>query len=210
MNAQTLSLLVLLSASGSAMATPLSEIQHQWAHCQYELTGKAQQACLERVVEVNDAALKADPFSDELKVWLAINTSTLAGAKGGFGALSLAKRAKALLEEVIRHDDSVLAGSAYTSLGSLYYQVPGWPLGFGDDDKAQALLLKALEINPDGIDPNFFYADYLMEQKRYREAQTYLRRAQQAPARPDRPLADAGRQKEVAEALQSVDSKLKV
>jgi hypothetical protein len=54
-------------------------------------------------------------------------------------------------------DPRALQGSAYTSLGSLYYQVPGWPIGFGDDKRAEAMLLKALEINPDGIDPNYFY-----------------------------------------------------
>ncbi|QTG98208.1 tetratricopeptide repeat protein, partial [Vibrio furnissii] len=63
-------------------------------------------------------------------------------------ALSLVKEAKVLLEQVIETAPETLDGSAYTSLGSLYYQVPGWPIGFGDDDKAEAMLQKALEINP--------------------------------------------------------------
>ena len=35
-------------------------------------------------------------------------------------------------------------GSAYTSLGTLYFKVPGWPVGFGDEEKAEELLRKAL------------------------------------------------------------------
>jgi Tfp pilus assembly protein PilF len=106
-------------------------------------------------------------------------------------------------------DPNALQGSAYTSLGTLYFKVPGWPVGFGDDDKAEELLKKALVINPDGIDPNYFYGDYLLEQKRYAEAEQALLKAQQAPARPERPLADAGRQEEIQVALLTVRKKLK-
>jgi Tfp pilus assembly protein PilF len=50
--------------------------------------------------------------------------------------------------------------------GALYYQVPGWPIGFGDKDKANELLKKALALNPDGIDPNYFYGDFLLKEKK--------------------------------------------
>ena len=51
-------------------------------------------------------------------------------------------------------DPKALAGSAYTSLGSLYYQVPGWPIGFGDDKKAREMLEAAgyeVTDQPDGV-----------------------------------------------------------
>ena len=79
-------------------------------------------------------------------------------------------------------DGTALDGSAYNSLGVLYYKVPGWPIGFGDKNKARELLQKALSINPRGIDPNFFYGEYLVETKRPEEAVPYLERALQAPA----------------------------
>jgi len=77
-----------------------------------------------------------------------------------------------------------LEGSAYTSLGALYYQVPGWPLAFGNKKQAEKLLLQALEINPDGIDSNYFWGDYLVQQKRSAEARSALLKAQGAPTRP--------------------------
>ena len=71
--------------------------------------------------------------------------STWAGAKGGLGALSLAKRARQPLEAALKLDPAALDGSAYTSLGTLYSKVPGFPAGFGDDDKAEQLLKSALQ-----------------------------------------------------------------
>jgi len=82
-------------------------------------------------------------------------------------------------------------------LGVLYFKVPGWPVGFGDKDKAKTLLEKALQINPQGIDPNFFYAEYLIETKQPQVALTYLEKALNAPARAGRQIADAGRKEEV-------------
>jgi len=132
----------------------------------------------------------------------------LAGAKGGLGALGLVKEAKAELETALRLDPQALDGSAYTSLGSLYYQVPGWPVGFGDDAQAEKLLKQALAINPGGIDPNYFYGDFLARQKRYAEARTALERALAAPDRPGRASADAGRRAEARRLLEQVAAKL--
>ena len=94
-----------------------------------------------------------------------------------------------------------LDGSAYTSLGSLYYQVPGWPIGFGDDKKARELIATALTLNPDGIDPNYFLGDFLYRQRDYDGARKALERALKAPPRPDRPLGDEGRRREIQELM---------
>lgn len=103
---------------------------------------------------------------------------------------------------------AALDGSAYGSLGTLYYKVPGWPLGFGDDKKAGELLLKALTINPDGIDPNYFYADYLYEQGDYQGAKIAAEHALQAPPRPERPLADEKRRQEIQALMEKIATKV--
>ena len=143
----------------------------------------------------------------EPEIWYGIIVASYAGAKGGLGALSLAKDAKQALERALALDPKALAGSAYTSLGSLYYQVPGWPIGFGDDKKARELLEVALTLNPDGIDPNFFYGDFLYRKGDYAGARKALDQALKAAPRPDRPLADEGRRKEVEELLVKVRDK---
>ncbi|ELP5727052.1 hypothetical protein QTV44_000230 [Vibrio vulnificus] len=196
--------LSMLSASSFA-ATPLQDVQSKWAVCQYQVEDEDQKIkCLENLIMHNTAMLQQMPDNPELTVWLAINKASLAGAEGGLGALSLAKEAKALLEKVIATAPNTLDGSAYTSLGSLYYKVPGWPLGFGDDEKAEEMLKKALEINPKGIDPNYFYGDFLAEDGRRTEAKVYLTRAKQAEPRLNRLLADKGRQLEIDAALEKL------
>ncbi|WP_431313097.1 tetratricopeptide repeat protein [Vibrio zhanjiangensis] len=182
--------------------TPLQEIQAKWAECQYQTPdGDEKEYCFHRAIAKTNIYLDRTPENPELTVWLAINKASLAGAQGGLGALSLAEEAKDLLEKVIASAPQTLDGSAYTSLGSLYYKVPGWPIGFGDDEKAEDMLKKALEINPEGIDPNYFYGDFLAEEGRDKEAKLYLTRAMHASPRPDRPLADQGRKLEIEQTL---------
>lgn len=203
-----LMLLMSLSASADVMED-LSNIQTGWAKANYLLEGKAQQAGFDQLMLDADAFVKKEPHSAEALIWRGIVSSSYAGIKGGLGALSLAKSAKADFEQAMTMNDMALSGSAYTSLGTLYFKVPGWPLGFGDDDKAEALLKKALTINPDGIDSNYFYGAFLLDQHKYPQAESYLLKAQKAPARPDRPLADEGRQQEIAKALQQVHNQMK-
>ncbi|WP_324057327.1 tetratricopeptide repeat protein [Aeromonas caviae] len=189
-------------ASGLAQAADaLPTIQQEWAHCQYQQTGKAKESCLESLSAKADEASAKEAFRTDLLIWSAIVKSTWAGAKGGLGALGLVKEAKAKLEIAIKQDPKALEGSAYTSLGSLYYQVPGWPVGFGDDEKAEKLLKQALVINPTGIDPNFFYGDFLLDQGDKAQAKIYLDKALAAPARPGREVADEGRRMEIRERL---------
>jgi tetratricopeptide (TPR) repeat protein len=188
--------------------TLVAELQHEWAIANYQLQGDGQVEAFEALIERADAAVASHPDSADLLIWNGIIKSSFAGAKGGLGALSLAKAARKSLESALDIDDRALDGSAYTSLGTLYYQVPGWPVGFGNDKKAVQLLRKALEINPDGIDPNYFYADYLLREKQYEEAERYLLKAQQAAPRPNRPIADAGRQQEILAALSIARGKL--
>ena len=112
------------------------------------------------------------------------------------------------MEKAIELDQTALQGSALTSLGTLYFKVPGWPVGFGDKDKARALLAKALTLNPDGIDPNYFYGLFLIEQHEYAQAQVALEKAKKAAPRPGRELADQGRHTEIDAALAQVRKKL--
>ena len=64
-------------------------------------------------------------------------------------------------------------------------------------------------MNPNGIDPNYFYGDFLFRQKRYSEAKLALEKAQTATARPGREVADRGRQAEITALLAKVQAELK-
>ena len=186
----------------------LAGLQSRWAEINYRLATGAREAAFKTLGDAAEQAVKAEPDAPELLIWRGIILSTWAGAKGGLGALDLVEQARSSLEAALAIDPRALDGSAYTSLGSLYYQVPGWPIGFGDDKRAEAMLQKALEINPSGIDPNYFYGDYLFRQKRYAQARLALLRAQAAPDRPGRKLADEGRRGEIRALLGKVEAEL--
>lgn len=196
-------------SAASAFDAELLAIQQAWARANYETpAGDARVGAFDVLEQRAEKFAREHPGRAEALIWEGIIESSYAGAKGGLGALSLCKEAKGNLEAALELDPKALDGSAYTSLGTLYFKVPGFPLGFGDDAKAEKLLKKALELNPAGIDPNYFYAEYLVEQHRYQEALQYLDKAAEAPPRPGRESADRGRHGEIATLRQKVQAKL--
>ena len=186
----------------------LNGIQQSWAHIQYELPEGQRTAAFEKLAaQASSFKLERQTLA-EAWIWSGIVTSSWAGAQGGLGALSKVKDAKADLEKALTLDPKALQGSAYTSLGALYDRVPGWPIGFGDSDKAEQLLKLALKMNPNGIDSLYFWGDHLYRQKRYVEARAALQKALLAAPRPGRESADTGRRKEIETLLVDVNKKL--
>lgn len=185
----------------------LGAIQQRWAQIQYQLPEAQRAAAFEKLASDAEAFTREQPQAAEAWIWNGIVTSSWAGATGGLGALSKVKAARASLEKALALDPDALQGSAYTSLGALYDRVPGWPIGFGDSDKADELLRKALRLNPEGIDSNYFWGDHLYRQGRYVEARAALQKALQAPPRPGRELADQGRRGEIDALLKTIKDK---
>ena len=117
-----------------------------------------------------DELKKHSSEQPDVLIWRGIIYASYAGIKGGLSALSMAKTAKADLEKAIEIDEQALNGSAYTTLGTLY-----------------------------------FYALFLMDEKHYKQAESYLLFAKKAAPRADRPLADKGRLMEIDRALAEVN-----
>lgn len=216
MKLRTITIIALLTAYGvasPAFATTPTEsamtIAQSWAQIKYGMSPDAQGAAMEALKKQADNVAASNPGKAETLIWDGIVTSTLASIKGGLGGLSLAKEARSLLEKAEKIDPNALDGSVHTSLGALYYQVPGFPIGFGSTRKAREHLEAALKIAPHGIDANYFWADFMYSQGEYAEAAKALKVALAAPARPGREAADAGRRAEVERLLASATEKLK-
>jgi Tfp pilus assembly protein PilF len=121
-------------------------------------------------------------------------------------AMGYAKSAKALLEEAYNKDPAALDAGAPTSLGVLYYRVPGFPFGFGDNKKARELLAQAVSLAPNGMDANYFYADFLISQREYAAADKILRHALSLPPQNDRPLWDKNRRAVIRELMAKAEA----
>ena len=188
----------LAESSSSAHSPEVQAIQAEWARLYYrDEFGDQELKLLESLSDKAGQISAAHPDDAEALVWDAIVLSTLAEKKGGLGALGLVKQARARLEQAEQIDPTVLGGSIYASLGTLYSKVPGWPIGFGSDKQAEKYFKKALALNPDGLDINYFFAEYLVDQGEKEMAMQYIDKALKAPRLDGRPVADQGRRAEV-------------
>ena len=209
---RTAGALAAVLVTGAALAAPVddavADLQRDWETIRYRTPSAQHAERFEALAGKAHKVVESYPNRAEPLIWNGIIVSTLAGARGGLGALSLAKDAKAMYEQALKLNADALDGSAYNSLAVLYYKVPGWPVGFGDKARAKELLDRAVAINPKGIDPNYFYGEFLVETGKPAEAIGYLERSLAAPARPGREIADAGRREEAKALLDKVRSQV--
>lgn len=182
------------AAGNAALDADLHKVELSWEHVKFQEDGQPQQFDDMAAVAKQAAALVAKyPGRAEPLIWQGIATSEEAGLASMLHAMSYAKEAKKILEKADGIDPSALDAGAPTCLGVLYYRVPGFPVGFGDTGKARELLKQAVSLAPDGMDANYFYADFLMNEKDYATAEKVLKHALSLPPRPDRPLWDENR-----------------
>ena len=177
-----------------ALDAELHKVEITWEHVKFQEDGQPQQFDDMAAVAKQSAAIAARyPDRAEPLIWEGIAVSEEAGLASMLHAMGYAKEAKKILEKANALSPATLDAGAPTCLGVLYYRVPGFPIGFGDTDKARELLKQAVSLAPDGMDANYFYADFLMSQKDYAEAERVLKHALSLPPRPDRPLWDQNR-----------------
>jgi tetratricopeptide (TPR) repeat protein len=199
------------SAQGAGFDSETDSLARAWAHVNYEIKDpRAEAVEAERLAARAGALAKKSPGRAEPLAWQALALLSDADAKHDLRSLEIARTARHLLERAAKIDPNAIGdGTIYANLGSLYAQVPGFPLGFGDAGRAQAYFDKALAANPSGLDANYFYGDFLYRQGDTAKAIQTLEKAIAAPARPGRELADSGRKWEARELLAKIRRKMK-
>lgn len=189
-------LTVATAAHADACSDRARALQQSWDHVNFEIAQGVRQAEMARLKTQADAAATQCANSPEVLIWDGIITASQAGLQGGMGALGLVRQARTELERAERLNPRALNGAALTSLGSLYAQVPGAPIGFGNRERARTYLQRALALAPDDVDANYFMGDLLVREREWDAAATYLQKSIDAPARPGRSAADRGRKAE--------------
>lgn len=197
------------AAENPVMDSDIRHLEHEWARIVYQV--KDSDAQLSQIEALNkEAATVVQRYPDRAEplIWNGIIASEEAAIASIFTALGYAKDARALFEKAEKIDPKALSGAVPMSLGTLYYRVPGFPVGFGDNDKARRYLEQALVQNPDGLDSNYFYGDFLLQQGEYGKAKHVLSHGLEAAVTADRPVWDAGRRAEIRALLTKADAKL--
>lgn len=191
------------SALASELNDAISDLESAWSATYYQGNEAQQKHAYPQLLKAAAELVQHHPDAAEPKIWQATIIASNAALESTLTVLSSLETAKSLLEQAIRQNPSALDGAAYLTLGTLYYRVPGWPISFGDTHKAEQLLKASLSINPNGIDANYFYADFLLRQDRTGEAEDYLLKAAQAPIRKQQFFADSQLQNEAKQILAS-------
>ena len=206
-------ILALLVLAAPAAATPLDDgvgqLEAHWAQANYTIAGKAAQAAaFDQVVTEAEALAARYPASAEPLVWKAVAETAKAGVIGGLAGFKLVKIARTTLEAAEKIDPNAANGLGLSQLGTIYYQVPGFPIAFGDRVKAGRYIKRALQVAPDSIAVNLAYADYLATGKEPFRALDILRSLLRLKPRHSQVLADNGRRGEALALLALVQSKV--
>jgi tetratricopeptide (TPR) repeat protein len=213
--AQLLTLAMLAGAADASLAaasdtfdTDLAALREEWAAAAYEPHGAQARAAAFETVVAHAADLRAaNPERVEAVAWEGIILSDYAGEVGALSAMKYAKAARDALLRAEKMNPTALAGGVYVSLGALYSKVPGGIVGFGDDARAAEYFQKALAVDADNIDNNFFYGDFLLSEGEYAKAAAVLEHALEAPPVEGRPIFDAGRREEIRALLATARGK---
>ena len=194
-------LLLSLQCFAEDLTPSVQAIESEWASIYYKLPKNKQEAAYDALLTKAEQLAAQFPNTAEPLFWQALVIATHAELQDGFTALKAIHKSRDLLLEAIKINPQTANGSAYVTLGTLYYMVPSWPIAFGDAEKAEKMFLAALKINPNGIDANYFYGDFLLANNKAKEAQMYFDKALSAPSRKEQSFADSKLKDEVKLAL---------
>ncbi|MBL4670977.1 MAG: hypothetical protein JKX81_01860 [Arenicella sp.] len=204
-----LALITSLSMAEPTLPNTVREMRIELDRVNFDLKGKdAKIRRLEEILPHSEALAEKNSKDAGFQMMAGFYNAQYASYRGGIGALKYAKASRKYLTQSVKLDPTIYGSSAHTVLGTLYAQVPGWPVGFGDKKKALNNYQVALKLSPNGLDSNFTYAQYLFSQKKYKGAKRYLEKAALAPPRPDRPKADSDVSKRISKGLKKIEQRL--
>jgi tetratricopeptide (TPR) repeat protein len=197
------------ASNDSKLDEDIRTLAESWADAKYlSKTDSERKEKMDKVGVQADLLVTRYPGHVEPLIWDGIVTSERASLTWGLTALHLATKARDILISAEKQDPKALDAGAPTSLGVLYYRVPGFPVGWGDTEKARHYLEEAVRNAPNGRDAHYFYADFLFEQREYKQAEAVLMKALSLPSHPERPIWDRYFPQVMAGLLEKVRGKM--
>ncbi|WFE72372.1 hypothetical protein P8S55_04580 [Halomonas sp. M1] len=198
------STLALAPLTASAYDGELFSLKNRWENTVTDMPANQRESTLRALASEAENLASQHPNEAEVLIWQGIVLASYARERGGLGALGTAGDARDVLERAIEIDPQGGNGSAYVTLGALYDRAPGRPLGFGNSNTAERMFQRALEIRPDGIDVNYYYAAFLKEEGNTQAAREHAERAVNGTARDSRQASDEALRQDAEALLQTL------
>jgi tetratricopeptide (TPR) repeat protein len=175
-------------ADTTAFDQEMTAIIRDYDAASYDTTGsEARAKAFERVVNRAANLAKQYPGRAEPIVWQGQSKAAQSAEERSLGK---AKDARKILEAAVAITPNAYAIEAYSTLGSMYANIPGFPISFGDKKKARECYQKALAINPSSIGANLGFANLLFKQDEYADVIKYATASLNGTPRPGREKAD--------------------
>ncbi len=167
------------------------DLAEEWARIKFlSQSGDERAAKMEALARQADELVVRNPSRAEALVWDGIITAERASMTWGLAALNLATRARDILLQAESLDPKAFDAGAPTTLGVLYYRVPGFPIAWGDKKRARSYLDEAVRNAPNGREAHYYFADFLYAQGDYGRAKQLLETAMKMAHHPERPVWD--------------------
>ena len=202
---------MLCARTRSAIATlddSVADLFHQWPKASHQAPPTRQQNAFPQRIDAGDQPTQTFPDGAAPLTWEAIALAGAAKVESGKwkveSGLGKVKQARKLLQSAEMLNPDAPDGYISSTLGSLHAKVPGSPVGYGNKVKARQYMNKALAVNPEGLDPNVLYGEFLARQGDYAAALQHVQHALAAPRRPGREDSDMGRRQEVTHPMDAL------
>lgn len=185
-----LCLLMSQFAYAESVQDSLKQIEIAWATAYYELPTDKQAIVYSSLLNKLATLDKKHPHDAGILYWQALIKAANAEHQNPLAALDQIHEVRDLLNQSIAINPKIMNGAAYVMLGTLYDKVPHWPIAFGDEATAKKMLEMALAIAPNGVESNYFYGAFLRDHDQVQAAESYFKKALDAPVRVEQPYPE--------------------
>lgn len=155
----------------SAAIAELSRLEFMQA--QLELDKNRRVQLFENCIAIAEQALARNADDVVGLFWKAAAMGKMAGDSGILNALRMLRPMEKILLKVVALDEKYGNAGGHRALGRMYHQLPGFPIGFGSNQKALMHLKRAHELFPRDIITRAFYAEILYDEGRKEEARKH-------------------------------------
>ena len=147
---------------------------------EYSSSDKEKEVYFKAGVDIGKEAVKQSPNDVAAQLWWAANMGAHGVVRGIMSSLFYLKDLEKSGKKAVDLDETYFHGAPLRLLGRFYHQVPGFPIGPGDNKKALKMLERAVELGPEFYMNHVYLADVLISRYKKADAKKLLNKVIEA------------------------------